>query len=397
MLQEERSGGSLTKDSFLEVFSRAYIRAFTPDTVRSAFRKTGVWPLDPSVVDERDMAPSVTFSTSAPSAASSLVTQSIPVQNCLSAVDAALSAVPSSPTTALLAPETPRSHHQHRSDPIDPCLEEQGGTFIGTLTTAGYGTLLSSSPQCTPSTTPSRSRIFAQPGPLPDLQLFSIEPDVSPRGKALLKRVPQTETELILLDSLKAAHQRESNGKKRTNTEMTRNVLNTLQTSKLQKQLNHQDMAKKRKRDEGNMMLTGNAMCLTGPEMIAHALDAKERKAAEEAAKLARKVAKEREDELRKAWAEADKARKVRNIQARASYKQAMDAYTAEKARCREERIRFSVIKPTLQVEPVVPKPWLIDGRSPAEPTGGLICVQDGVVEDQPANASEDEGGELSD
>lgn len=42
----------------MTVYGKAYLRALTPETIRSAFRKTGVCPFDRSVVTKEMMAPS---------------------------------------------------------------------------------------------------------------------------------------------------------------------------------------------------------------------------------------------------------------------------------------------------------------------------------------------------
>jgi len=216
-LWEESSGGALTKESFLEVFAKAYTRAFTPETIKSAFRTTGIWPLDQSVISEKDMAPSLALSTSSSSASCSFVTQSGPVLRCLNAIDAAISASSSPPpdprtnfpsTSLQSIPTTPRSHRRPTPNLIDPTLEEEGHSLVSTLASSGFGSLVSSSP--------IRSTIFAQPGPLPDLQLLAAQPEVSPRGKALLNRKPETGLEEIYLSS----------------AEMGRNAIDTLRLSR---------------------------------------------------------------------------------------------------------------------------------------------------------------------
>lgn len=51
------------KGDFTGVFGRAFLKAFTPDTVAAAFRVTGIHPFDPSVISETQMKPSVATST----------------------------------------------------------------------------------------------------------------------------------------------------------------------------------------------------------------------------------------------------------------------------------------------------------------------------------------------
>ncbi|KAI9058893.1 CENP-B protein, partial [Trametes sanguinea] len=48
----------VSKENFLAIFAAAWIRAATPETIKSAFAKTGVWPLDREVITADVMAPS---------------------------------------------------------------------------------------------------------------------------------------------------------------------------------------------------------------------------------------------------------------------------------------------------------------------------------------------------
>ncbi|KIK19723.1 hypothetical protein PISMIDRAFT_658664 [Pisolithus microcarpus 441] len=53
----------IDKTNFVSIYARAHKKALTPETVRAAFRKTGVWPFNPSVILDEMLAPS--FETSA--------------------------------------------------------------------------------------------------------------------------------------------------------------------------------------------------------------------------------------------------------------------------------------------------------------------------------------------
>ena len=54
---------AVTKDTFLGVLSRAYVKAVTPPTVKSAFCKTGVWPFNPSAISDTQLKPSIDTSS----------------------------------------------------------------------------------------------------------------------------------------------------------------------------------------------------------------------------------------------------------------------------------------------------------------------------------------------
>ena len=61
--QEERDAEErehrqrVSKSNFLSVYARAHIRALTPDNVKAAFKKTGVYPFNPSVITNDMLAP----------------------------------------------------------------------------------------------------------------------------------------------------------------------------------------------------------------------------------------------------------------------------------------------------------------------------------------------------
>ncbi|SJK99862.1 uncharacterized protein ARMOST_03173 [Armillaria ostoyae] len=55
---ERETGEKMSKDNFIMIYGRAHLRVLHPPIIRSAFRKTRVWPYDPSVVTADMMAPS---------------------------------------------------------------------------------------------------------------------------------------------------------------------------------------------------------------------------------------------------------------------------------------------------------------------------------------------------
>src|ERR1700734_3960349 len=56
---EREKGEKVNKENFLAVYGTAHVRALTRKIISLAFRKTGVWPYDPSVVTTDMMAPSL--------------------------------------------------------------------------------------------------------------------------------------------------------------------------------------------------------------------------------------------------------------------------------------------------------------------------------------------------
>ncbi|PPQ89756.1 hypothetical protein CVT25_015812, partial [Psilocybe cyanescens] len=52
------TGQPMDKINFLQIFSKAYVAALTPENIKMAFKKTGIHPYDPSVITESMLAPS---------------------------------------------------------------------------------------------------------------------------------------------------------------------------------------------------------------------------------------------------------------------------------------------------------------------------------------------------
>ena len=76
---EQKVGREVKKGDFAKVFGMAYLKAFTEDTIRAAFRVTGVFPFNPDVITKKQMAPSLTTST----LATFPLPQSSPVQRVM--------------------------------------------------------------------------------------------------------------------------------------------------------------------------------------------------------------------------------------------------------------------------------------------------------------------------
>ena len=55
---EKASGEKVGKRDFTALFGKAYLKAFTTETVQAAFQVTGVYPYDPTVITVQQMKPS---------------------------------------------------------------------------------------------------------------------------------------------------------------------------------------------------------------------------------------------------------------------------------------------------------------------------------------------------
>jgi hypothetical protein len=55
----EGMGKTVDKTNFLAIYAEAHLKTLISENIRSAFRKTGVIPLNPNVITEAMMAPSL--------------------------------------------------------------------------------------------------------------------------------------------------------------------------------------------------------------------------------------------------------------------------------------------------------------------------------------------------
>lgn len=61
----EANGGEVSKETFLTIYGAAHIQVLSPELVKKAFEKTGIWPFNPNVIPAEMMAPSKETSQSA--------------------------------------------------------------------------------------------------------------------------------------------------------------------------------------------------------------------------------------------------------------------------------------------------------------------------------------------
>jgi hypothetical protein len=60
---EEEMGKVVTKDNFVEVYSKAHVKGMTHKNILAVFKKTGLHPFNPNMVTVAMLAPSLEIST----------------------------------------------------------------------------------------------------------------------------------------------------------------------------------------------------------------------------------------------------------------------------------------------------------------------------------------------
>jgi hypothetical protein len=181
---EQEKGEKVNKENFLAVYGAAHVRALTHEIISSAFRKTGVWPYDPSVITTDMMAPSLESSNRghlplAPSTPVCIVSTLI----CKITDDA----------------ENPFMNHS----PGVPSMNASVGVALRSLASTATGFLVNDSP------IRSTSRLPAAP-----IRPVSAQKKTS-HNQALLNAEPTTELEKLLQHALHETEAREAYQKER--------------------------------------------------------------------------------------------------------------------------------------------------------------------------------------
>ena len=57
-LYERETGEKISKENFVTIYSWAHLHVLTPEIIKSAFCKTGLWPFNQEVISKENMAPS---------------------------------------------------------------------------------------------------------------------------------------------------------------------------------------------------------------------------------------------------------------------------------------------------------------------------------------------------
>lgn len=65
MTAASRDNIPIRKHNVIAYYSRAREKAFTLKTIKNSFRKTGIWPIDPNVIEDDAFAPALNTTTEA--------------------------------------------------------------------------------------------------------------------------------------------------------------------------------------------------------------------------------------------------------------------------------------------------------------------------------------------
>lgn len=300
----------LEKANFLEIYTRAHIRALTSENVKAAFRATGVWPYNPNIVSIDMLAPSKESS----SRSQLPVLVADPAVQVLANLFHTLAVIndKTKHTADSLENSDESDEEVHvnneRQDALLKAVDALSSTEIGHLVETTQTTHLHTIP-----TMPSQSN--------PRDNLPSIPANF----------VPASAREAMLLAALQEAQEQNTDLINRNTALRAANLLNETYCGNANAQLEAQAEKKKKK---GKGVLAGNhARLLTGDEFTEALKEAEREKRKAEEAKKARGDALAEWEVAVAEWEKTEVERKRIKAKADADYKVVTAAWDEKKKR----------------------------------------------------------------
>jgi hypothetical protein len=358
--QEERDAEErehrqrVSKSNFLSVYARAHIRALTPDNVKAAFKKTGVYPFDPSVITDDMLAPARETSLKH----HAIVPLQTPVRVLVGAI------------TKLQRQWRASENETQATSPTSGNKTPTSDNDEGTSTDSDVPELLISAFNQLSKTTQhplfTDKPLGSHTSP-PRFHTMMISP-VKRHGD-LLQVQPQSEHERLLQAALHDAEVREAELKGEIRGQQAALVLQNVYCDKLRKEIYGQE--EKRKKNPGNTALkikdiNKKGRLLTDPMLIElyaqHQAEIKE----QNAEKQRKKNTREKHSEALKQWREGEEQRKKICAEINEKYQVALEAWIEEKELAKSEKRRAQWKKPVRGPLPkAAPKP-----KKQSEPVG---------------------------
>ncbi|PIL26583.1 centromere protein B [Ganoderma sinense ZZ0214-1] len=328
----ERQGGTVSKRNFLSLYAKAHNIALTSDNIKAAFRKTGVVPLNPAVIPNNMMAPSLESSshgvlpllqTSPVRALTTLICEEVQ-QNAM-----ARSGEGSSQPT--------------RSPPRTPTRPRRTITSVLHSTSLAY------------LTSPTPIPVHAA---RPVYHPYPVTPSKR-RWEGALKHTPRTEFEADVLGMLADAQAQVDALKEQMITMQAAVVLDGVFVTRAQERMQKQDEKGGMKKSK-KIMGDGLPKLLDGDLFYNLVVDHDAAQDRKEAEKVERRAEKQRYDEAMKVWNQQVEYRKGRVLAQAEWYKQAVAEWEIERDRAKAEHRRAGWEKPKKgSIEPMPPKPKL--------------------------------------
>lgn len=327
---EREKGEGVTKANFITIYGRAHLRALTPDLIRTAFRKTGVWPFDCDVVPSNMLAPSKETSTKSYLP----IAPSTPVKILANALQR---------MSTQLSDNGDEEHSVNSSSSTQEDLE----TIIKQLAETSLSKLVSS--------TPMNSQTD-----LRHATAHTISP-IKKSRTSITNIHPTTTNEVLLLAALHDAEAANAALKKRVIALQASNILNEMYCAKIRSQLAHQESKKQAGNNGGKILGDGLPRLLSGDVFYERVVQFEEAQTRAAAEKRTRTEERKRHAEALADWKKLEDARKAENKARREHYHEALKIWESEKARAKEEKWKLTEKKPTLgKLIAAIPRPKVI-------------------------------------
>jgi hypothetical protein len=324
----------VTKNDFAGVFGRAFLCAFTEETVKAAFMATGVHPFNPDAITEKQMKPSLPTSTKGMFP----MPQTSPVRAIINTMGSQPpTAFDLSPTThsgpgASPSQTTPASIGLRKRDPnidwdLDETPSKRTRRLYGALASTSTGSLLLSKTRLTSSYKLMQPVLEAAPElPQPDWSLLSKTPPRAYQTREMLEQQNQELTE-HLRRSQKIIRARELIDERQS----AQLVIQHAEMTKLSQSLHEKE--KRKKNDRTVLFPGGFGRHLTGDDFTQLLQEQTQRKE-DEAAQKAQRI------EGREAQRLARVALEAEWKETKAKHQQAVEAWRTSCEQLRQDGVR---------------------------------------------------------
>jgi DDE superfamily endonuclease len=320
----ERSGKTVDKTNFLAIYAEAHLKTLSPENIKSAFRKTGVIPLNPDVITEPMMAPSLETS----------IRGTLPIEQ-------------SSPVKTMAAMIRDYLDYQklQASASIDALADGQTHDLQGQTATpffvrAAVDELASTSASFLTAT----STLQSTSAP-PAFKPATISPIRRTRYSHLLDNIPQTAQEQDLQNALRESEARDEARKESMLAMQAGVVLAGMYVDRAQEQLQAVE-EKKKKNGKKRLMGDGKAKLFTGDEFYNLCVADEQERKKDAAVKEQRHIQRETHTVTLVEWKKVNDAIRERNEAKRAVFNEALKAWEDDRDAAKREKRRPGWTKP---------------------------------------------------
>lgn len=394
------TGKAIDKSNFIEIISKAYVAALTPEIIKTAFRKTGICPFNPNVITPDMLAPSKETSSEShlpvptPSEPVKIIAdmlRKLQIQETDSDEDETEKVPDAISEVNRLTNQSTSSTRQTRSSSKKTThieiLEEAVAALKGTKLTH----------LATPTPTTS-----SDPMPTTTTRTQETSSTAVNTSAAALAITPTTANELLLLTALREAENKSLRSEIHAFELQASNILNEAYAARLTKKLAAQE-EKRLKKAKTKLVGDGLPRLLSGDEFYELAKEKEREVQEEERQKAVRKDGRAAYKEAVEEWTVAEQNRKDAKERAVATFKKTLAAWERKRDSAKSKGKKFVERRPKQDPFPkAIPKPKLKDflergGKENEAVEGGDGSsegdegVSDGTVQNNSGEATSDD------